>query len=192
LAAEHVNGVAPCEGVSEREVDATMTNLIGRSGSLRHGSLNSALLRSAAELAPDGAEIAIRTIRGIPLYDGDVEAAEGIPEPVRSLKEAIGTSDGLLLVTPEDNNSIPGVLKNAIDRLSRPPADIKRVFGGKPVALMGASPGASARSSARMRGFRSSALLARSCGPKGAYSSHARRVPLTARKGSRTRSSGVS
>jgi NAD(P)H-dependent FMN reductase len=118
-----------------------MTNLIGLSGSLRHGSLTSALLRSAAELAPDCAENAVRTIHGIPLYDGDVEAAEGIPEPVRSLKEAIGTSDGLLLVTPEDNNSIPGVLKNAIDRLSRPPADIKRVFGGKPVALMGASPG---------------------------------------------------
>jgi len=118
-----------------------MTKLIGLSGSLRRGSLNSALLRAAAELAPDGAEIAIWTIQGIPLYDGDVEAAEGIPESVRSLKEAIGTSDGLLLVTPEYNNSIPGVLKNAIDWLSRPPADIKRVFGGRPVALMGASPG---------------------------------------------------
>jgi chromate reductase len=118
-----------------------MTRLIGLSGSLRRGSLNSALLRAAAELAPAGADIVIRTNDGIPLYNGDVEAAEGIPEPVRSLKEAIGASDGLLLVTPEYNNSIPGVFKNAIDWLSRPPSDIKRVFGGRPVAVMGASPG---------------------------------------------------
>lgn len=118
-----------------------MTNLIGLSGSLRRGSLNSALLRAAVEMMPPGAAMTVGTIRGIPLYDGDVEAAEGIPEPVRSLKEAIAACDGLLLVTPEYNNSIPGVFKNAIDWLSRPPADIKRVFGGKPVALMGASPG---------------------------------------------------
>jgi chromate reductase len=83
----------------------------------------------------------IGTIRGIPLYDGDVEAAEGVPEPVTTFKDAIAAADGLLLVTPEYNNSIPGVFKNAIDWLSRPPADIQRVFGGKPVALMGASPG---------------------------------------------------
>jgi NAD(P)H-dependent FMN reductase len=119
----------------------TVTNLIGLSGSLRRGSLNSALLRAAVEMMPPGAAMTVGTIRGIPLYDGDVEAAEGIPEPVRSLKEAIAACDGLLLVTPEYNNSIPGVFKNAIDWLSRPPADIKRVFGGKPVALMGASPG---------------------------------------------------
>jgi chromate reductase, NAD(P)H dehydrogenase (quinone) len=119
----------------------TVTNLIGLSGSLRRGSFNAALLRAAAEMMPPGAAMTIGTIRGIPLYDGDVEAAEGIPEPVRSLKEAIAAGDGLLLVTPEYNNSIPGVFKNAIDWLSRPPADIKRVFGGKPVALMGASPG---------------------------------------------------
>ena len=118
-----------------------MTKLVGISGSLRQGSLNSALLRTAAELMPDGAAMMVATIRGIPLYDGDVEAAEGIPEPVRLLKEAVLASDGLLLVTPEYNNSIPGVFKNAIDWLSRPSADIKRVFGGKPVALMGASPG---------------------------------------------------
>src|SRR5882724_4917868 len=118
-----------------------MTKLIGLSGSLRQGSFNSALLRAAAQLMPDGAELAIATIRGIPLYDGDVEAAEGIPEPVKALKEAIVAADGLLLATPEYNNSIPGVFKNAIDWLSRPSADIKRVFGGRPVALMGASPG---------------------------------------------------
>jgi len=118
-----------------------VTKLIGISGSLRHGSFNSALLRSATSLMPEGSELIVETIRGIPLYDGDVETAEGIPGPVVSLKEAIVAADGLLLVTPEYNNSIPGVFKNAIDWLTRPAADIPRVFGGKPVAVIGASPG---------------------------------------------------
>ncbi|MDJ1159900.1 NADPH-dependent FMN reductase [Chelatococcus sp. SYSU_G07232] len=118
-----------------------MTKLIGISGSLRRGSFNTALLRATSQLVPDDTVLAVETIHGIPLYDGDVEAAEGIPERVAALKEAIVAADGLLLVTPEYNNSLPGVFKNAIDWLSRPPADIGRVFGGKPVALMGASPG---------------------------------------------------
>lgn len=118
-----------------------MIKLVGVSGSLRKASFNTALLRAAAELMPDGVDLTIGTIRSIPLYDADVEADEGIPRPVAELKEAIAAADGLLLVTPEYNNSIPGVFKNAIDWLSRPPADIKRVFGGRPVALIGASPG---------------------------------------------------
>jgi chromate reductase len=122
------------------EPSRTIT-IIGIAGSLRRGSFNAALLRSARELAPATLTIEIESIRDIPLYNGDVEAEHRIPEPVRVLKDKIAAADGLLLVTPEYNNSIPGVLKNAIDWLSRPPSDIPRVFGGKPVALMGATPG---------------------------------------------------
>jgi chromate reductase len=118
-----------------------MISLIGLSGSLRQGSYNSAVLRTAASMMPAGSGMRIESISGIPLYDGDDEAARGIPLHVSHLKDAIAAADGLLLVSPEYNNSFPGVAKNAIDWLSRPPADIARVFGGKPVAIAGASPG---------------------------------------------------
>jgi NAD(P)H-dependent FMN reductase len=118
-----------------------MTTLIGLSGALRQGSFNSALLRAAAAVVPDGVMLDIRSIRGIPIYDGDVESVSGIPKQVAELKDAVAAADGLLIATPEYNNSIPGVLKNAIDWMTRPTRDIKRVFGGKPVAIMGASPG---------------------------------------------------
>jgi NAD(P)H-dependent FMN reductase len=117
------------------------TRLLGIAGSLRKGSYNAALLRAAAELAPAGTVVEIATIAGIPLYDGDLEREHGIPEPVATLKERLASADGLLVVTPEYNGSIPGVLKNAIDWLSRPASDIPRVFGDKPVAIMGATPG---------------------------------------------------
>jgi NAD(P)H-dependent FMN reductase len=118
-----------------------MVTIVGISGSLRKGSFNTALLRAAIGLAPDGVEIVEGSIAGIPLYNADVEKAEGIPEPVEALKEAVAAADGLMLVTPEYNNGIPGVFKNAIDWMSRPPKDIGTVFGGKPTGLMGASPG---------------------------------------------------
>ena len=118
-----------------------MTTIIGLSGSLRRASYNTALLTAAVGLAPPGTELRARTIRGIPLYNADVEA-EGIPPVVAALKDEIAAADALLLVTPEYNNSIPGVFKNAIDWLTRPARDIPRVFGAKPVALIGASPGA--------------------------------------------------
>ena len=118
-----------------------MVNLVGIAGSTRKNSLNSFLLRAAAANAPDGVTIEIGTIRGIPLYDGDEESATGIPSAVSVLKELVAKSDGLLLVTPEYNHSIPGVFKNAIDWMTRPPADAARVFTGRPVALMGATPG---------------------------------------------------
>ena len=118
-----------------------MVTIIGLSGSLRRGSYNTAVLRAAATTMPANSVLRVESIAGIPLYDGDVETASGIPESVVRLKEAIAAADGLLLLTPEYNNSIPGVAKNAIDWLSRPPGDIARVFGGKPVAIAGASPG---------------------------------------------------
>jgi NAD(P)H-dependent FMN reductase len=118
-----------------------MATVIGISGSLRQASFNTALLRTAVELAPPDLRIEAQSIRDIPLYDGDVEAASGIPAPVAMLKDRIAAADGLLLVTPEYNGSLPGVFKNAIDWLSRPGQDIARVFGAKPVGLIGATPG---------------------------------------------------
>jgi chromate reductase, NAD(P)H dehydrogenase (quinone) len=118
-----------------------MAKIIGISGSLRKASFNTALLRAAVELTPAGTEIEIASIAGIPLYDGDLESERGVPEVVEKLKERIAAADGLLFVTPEYNNSIPGVFKNAIDWLTRPGKDIPRIFGDKPTALMGATPG---------------------------------------------------
>jgi NAD(P)H-dependent FMN reductase len=120
---------------------ATPIRIVGISGSLRRGSFNTSLMHAAAEVVPQGVTFDARTIHGIPLYDGDVESGAGIPEAVTVLKEAVATADGVLLVTPEYNNSIPGVFKNAIDWMSRPDTDVARVFRGRPVALMGASPG---------------------------------------------------
>src|SRR4051812_8336068 len=106
-----------------------MAHLVGIAGSLRKGSFNAALLRAAAQAMPASSELTIASIRDVPLYDGDVEAA-GVPAGVQRLKEQIASADGLLLATPEYNNSMPGVLKNAIDWVSRPASDIPRVFTG--------------------------------------------------------------
>lgn len=96
---------------------------------------------AAAPTTPHCCAIEIGSIRDIPLYDGDLEQQPGIPAAVAALKDRIAAADGLLLVTPEYNNSIPGVFKNAIDWLSRPAEDIARVFGNKPVGVIGATPG---------------------------------------------------
>lgn len=116
-----------------------MTEIIAISGSLRRGSFNTALIKAAADLFPGS--VTLGSIEGIPLYNQDDERAEGVPKVVESLKDRIAASDGLLIATPEYNNSIPGVVKNAFDWLSRPTSDIPRVFHGKPVAITGASPG---------------------------------------------------
>lgn len=118
-----------------------MITIVGLSGSLRTGSYNTALLHAAKALTPAEATLDIASIRGIPIYDGDEEAASGIPPAVVALKDRIAAADGLLLVTPEYNHSIPGGFKNAIDWLSRPATDIARVFRDRPVAIMGATTG---------------------------------------------------
>jgi chromate reductase, NAD(P)H dehydrogenase (quinone) len=119
-----------------------MTTIIGLAGSMRRESWNVRLLRAAASVAPAGVRVKIESLRDIPLYDGDLEREHGVPPTVERLKDRIAASDALLLATPEYNNSLPGTFKNAIDWLTRPPRDIARVFGERPVALIGATPGA--------------------------------------------------
>ena len=118
-----------------------MTTILGISGSLRAGSFNTALLRAAQSLAGPDVQFDAATLHGIPLYDGDAEQRDGLPAAVIELKARVVASDGVLLCTPEYNNGIPGVFKNAIDWLSRPSEDIPRVFGDRPFAVIGASPG---------------------------------------------------
>jgi chromate reductase len=118
-----------------------MIHILGISGSLRQGSFNTAVLRAAQSLVGADVKLEIATLHGIPLYDADLESQQGLPAAVTELKERIYASDGVLLATPEYNNGIPGVFKNAIDWLSRPPEDIAKVFGQRPYAVLGASPG---------------------------------------------------
>ncbi len=115
------------------------TRVLALSGSLRQASFNTALAHAAQALAPQGLQLEVATLHGIPLYDGDVEASQGIPQAVQALKAQILQADALLLVTPEYNNGVPGVFKNAIDWLSR--ADGKAIFAQRPTGLIGASMG---------------------------------------------------
>lgn len=118
-----------------------MLQLLGISGSLRAKSFNTALLHAAQTAAGSSVVLEAATLHGVPLYDGDVEQQQGTPDAVRALKERILASDGLLLVTPEYNNGVPGVFKNAVDWLSRPTPGLPDVFKDRPVAVIGASPG---------------------------------------------------
>src|ERR1700686_3470048 len=112
-------------------------NILGISGSLRKGSFNTAALRSARDLAPEGVAIETADLTEIPLYNEDVRA-QGYPPAVERFREQIRAADALLFATPEYNLSLSGVLKNAIDWASRPP---DQPFGGKPAAIMGAGAG---------------------------------------------------
>ncbi len=118
-----------------------MISILGISGSLRAKSFNTALLRAAQALCPPDVTLEVATPHGVPLYDADLEQRGGVPPVVAELKARVGACGGLLLATPEYNNGIPGVFKNLIDWLSRPPADVPRLFAGRPVAVIGASPG---------------------------------------------------
>ena len=111
--------------------------ILGIAGSLRHQSFNRALLRAAQELAPEGSRIDTFELDGIPSFNQDEE--QNPPAKVVELKQRIRSADAILLVTPEYNYSVPGVLKNAIDCASRPYGD--SAWNGKPVAVMGASVG---------------------------------------------------
>jgi chromate reductase, NAD(P)H dehydrogenase (quinone) len=113
--------------------------VLGISGSLRRGSLNSALLRAAAERLPAGAELVeFERLGEVPPYDEDVEVA-ATPTVVEELRDAVRNADAVLIATPEYNHSIPGQLKNALDWVSRPAG--KSALNGKPAAVIGASTG---------------------------------------------------
>lgn len=118
-----------------------VTRILGISGSLRAGSYNTSLLRAAQGLVGPDVVFDVATVHGIPLYDGDLEQREGLPAAVTMLKDRIAASDGVLLATPEYNNGIPGVFKNAIDWLSRPSNDAARIFRDRAFAAIGTSPG---------------------------------------------------
>jgi len=114
-------------------------NILGISGSLRAGSLNTALLRAAQKHAPAGVTISLyEGLADLPHYNGDLDTEENLPAQVRELRAQIQAADGLLIATPEYNYSIPGALKNAIDWASRPSATSSLLH--KPVAIMGAAP----------------------------------------------------
>jgi chromate reductase, NAD(P)H dehydrogenase (quinone) len=113
-------------------------HVVGIAGSLRRQSFNRSLLRAAVEVTPERMNISVHDLSDIPLYNGDVEAS-GVPESVATLRDAVRRADGLLIATPEYNHCVPGVLKNTVDWLSRPPRE--SALNRKPAAIMGASPG---------------------------------------------------
>ena len=117
-------------------------NILGISGSLRRASFNTVLLHAAQELLPAGVTLAVHDLHGLPLFDQDVEE-QGDPAPVATLKDAVAQADALLLACPEYNGGITGVLKNAIDWISRPGiARSSAPLTGKRACIVGASPGA--------------------------------------------------
>lgn len=114
-----------------------MKHIIAFSGSLRKASTNTGLLRAAADRVPEGMKIEILDIGWLPAFNQDVEAS--YPADIAALKDKIKKADGIIFATPEYNRSIPGLLKNMIDWVSRPYGET--TFANKPVAVMGATPG---------------------------------------------------
>ncbi len=114
--------------------------IVAISGSIRRGSWNRKLLEAARTLAPAGVDVDMLDLAGLPFYDADLDTDAARPAAVESLKRRIADADGVLFATPEFNHSIPGVLQNAIDWVSRPA--MRSPLADKPVAIMGSSPGA--------------------------------------------------
>jgi chromate reductase len=114
--------------------------ILGIAGSLRRASYNRALLEAARELCPKPMRIDVFDLDDIPLYNADWDVDAVRPAAVDRMKSAVDAADGLLIATPEYNHSVPGVLQNAIDWVSRPA--MKSPLVNKPAAIMGASPGA--------------------------------------------------
>jgi chromate reductase len=112
--------------------------IIGIPGSLRRASINRKLLHVMSGLAPPGVTIEVHDLLDVPPFNEDVEA-EGVPPAVQVLRDAVAGAQGVLIATPEYNAGVPGVLKNGLDWLSRPPR--KSVLDGKPIGIVGASPG---------------------------------------------------
>jgi chromate reductase len=135
--------------MTDRSIDG-MLHVVGIAGSLRRASYNRALLRAAQQLTPAALKIEIEVLDDVPMFNADLDG-EATPAAVARLRRAVREADGLLLVTPEYNHGVPGVLKNAIDWLSQPL--VGSALDGKPTALMGASTGAAgtARGQSQLR-----------------------------------------
>ena len=117
-------------------MDPQPVNIVALAGSLRQRSFNAGLIQAAAAFAPHGVHVTVVGLHEIPLFSEDHEAA-GPPASVEAMAEAFGRADGILIATPEYNGAVPGVLKNALDWLSRFPGTL----ADKPISLMGATPG---------------------------------------------------
>jgi chromate reductase len=123
-----------------RDAARARLQVVAIAGSLRRDSLNRRLVEAAAACAPDGIEVRVyRGLGELPPFNQDLETGAFAAGPVRELCEQVAAAQGLLIATPEYNHSVPGVLKNAIDWLSRPSSG--EVLVGKPVAVVGASAG---------------------------------------------------
>lgn len=130
--------IARFGGVEAPHFGGESMNILAISGSLRGDSFNTRALNAAAKAAPEGIALTVIDLAGIPLYREE-DYQQGFPAAVDALRTSIRQADALLISTPEYNYSFPGVLKNAIDWVSRPP---EQPFAGKPTAIMGAAAGA--------------------------------------------------
>ena len=130
--------------------DTSKLRFLAIAGSLRKGSYNRALARAVRDVAPDDVSVEIFDLEGVPLFNQDVEEA-GVPQRVQALKDAVRAADALVIATPEYNHGMPAVTKNAVDWISRPPKDPP--LDGKPVGILGASPGitGTARAQSQLR-----------------------------------------